>query len=706
MSDFDIGELVYPLTEEDIYFRERVEHGRESGDIHIEASLVDFLRVLLIHKECNKNGKLKVLWIENNPERIMPEIDKRWDNFESQLIDIEKLVKNESGESLSDKKICRILSYIFNSFGGEIYIYTRNFRKLRDKLIEAWKKGQDLSVKCKKLSDVCDKTTHTPTYSISLQNDIDFVLIDIFLGEGEVDGLEIVKLLREIAPHVPAFTFSIANDYQVTRKTILNGSDFHIHKTQVFSIPYAYYAYINIIGPLINYITTPELRRSLLGNIRYWNFKRNYLWYGDKCYHMIDHSFCHSQDNWINANKILVPLLRIGSVKGFFSKIGEQKEIDRLLYSFSMALWLHDIGHKGNNRYGEPHLIRETHGVISGELIISNPEFFGIKEVPIENIDVEKELDFYRDLTFPLGVDRKTLPQLILERVTKRKTKKLLITEMIALFSMYHKSNSPSTEREFYLNLRKGKYIPLDFYEGYSRERAPVYLEKILDILGNDGFKEVFLTLLALFRFVDGIDIKISRVGDPLEAKMRKAVIKHDCIYVQSRLEKTVKKMSMHISDPHMRSLFLINFYNNVLEKIDQNESIRINEMINQLKNFDEMEEYLALVNYLYFLKAQPGHISLHSSVEDIKIEHLGGKIFKISLMTSRSKEELEAEEVYEVGKVKETLYERLIGKNCYVIRELNNVKKYLSNLVDDKELEIELINRTTGDVLGRYPMR
>ena len=128
--------------------------------------------------------------------------------------------------------------------------------------------------------------------------------------------------------------------------------------------------------------------------------------------------------------------------------------------------------------------------------------------------------------------------------------------------------------------------------------------------------------------------------------------------------------------------------------------------MINQLKNFDEMEEYLALVNYLYFLKAQPGHISLHSSVEDIKIEHLGGKIFKISLMTSRSKEELEAEEVYEVGKVKETLYERLIGKNCYVIRELNNVKKYLSNLVDDKELEIELINRTTGDILGRYPTR
>ena len=74
--------------------------------------------------------------------------------------------------------------------------------------------------------------------------------------------------------------------------------------------------------------------------------------------------------------------------------------------------------------------------------------------------------------------------------------------------------------------------------------------------------------------------------------------------------------------------------------------------------------------------------------------------------MTSRSKEELEAEEVYEVGKVKETLYERLIGKNCYVIRELNNVKKYLSNLVDDKELEIELINRTTGDILGRYPTR
>ena len=64
----------------------------------------------------------------------------------------------------------------------------------------------------------------------------------------------------------------------------------------------------------------------------------------------------------------------------------------KLLYAFSMAIWLHDIGHKGTHRYGEPHLIRETHGIISGEIILSLPESFEIENEDNNNNHVYKDL--------------------------------------------------------------------------------------------------------------------------------------------------------------------------------------------------------------------------------------------------------------------------------------------------------------------------
>jgi hypothetical protein len=121
---------------------------------------------------------------------------------------------------------------------------------------------------------------------------------------------------------------------------------------------------------ILKFFRANKYKKNLLGNIRYWTFKKDLLWFGDKCYHMIDHSFKHTLDDWKNMNKVLVPLLK-------------EKLIDlddKLLYSFCMAIWLHDIGHKGTDVHGEPHLIRDNHGYISGELILRYPELFRIIE--------------------------------------------------------------------------------------------------------------------------------------------------------------------------------------------------------------------------------------------------------------------------------------------------------------------------------------
>ena len=64
---------------------------------------------------------------------------------------------------------------------------------------------------------------------------------------------------------------------------------------------------------------------------------KDFLWYGDKCYHMINHSYEHIIDNWKLTNQL-------------FPVINKLSISDNDLYSFCMAMWLHDIGHKGNER--------------------------------------------------------------------------------------------------------------------------------------------------------------------------------------------------------------------------------------------------------------------------------------------------------------------------------------------------------------------
>jgi len=518
------------------------------------------------------------------------------------------------------------------------------------------------------------------TWSVYL-DDMNLILVDIFLGS-EFDGVDFVNVLREIVPHVPTFILSITNDYRVVQEAFARGADFYITKNQLFSVPFLYDAYINEMGEVIKLINDEALQKSLLGNIRYWRYKRNYLSFGDKCFHMIDHSYDHIADNWETANQLLVPLLRTNFLHPEYA-FGANSKITRaeLIYAFCMAIWLHDIGHKGTHRYGEPHMIRETHGIISGEILISLPESFGIASGEHDSI--------YKGLVFPVGAEKKPVTQLILETVTKEK--RISIPEMIALFSIYHKSNSPLNEKEYYQMIDKGIFIPNDFFEESQYGKPIIHLRRILEKLDNADFSKDFLSLMALFRFIDALDIRISRVGDPREEAMKKWVIKNDLQYNLGRLKNLVERLSERFSDdPLEKASFVKNFLLDVQSKILNQESIQINALASQLSQFKEWEEYRVLLSFCYFIGAQEGHFDLHSAVSEIDIENIGGRNFKITLWTEKDEKNLKDKKVFEVGKGTETIFDRLIGKNCYILRELNSGKEGLSNIFDQVTIELK----------------
>jgi len=649
-----------------------------------------FLREEMIHKGMFKSNiklqiydlieavargtKVQVLFIENKPERNLTKIDERFK-------DVLK----------TDASLWDALSYSVRTAGGRVYLYEKKFLQLYRRLLEAKRKREkEVMITCSS----APKTKSSSMISLPLSS-FDVILVDISLEENgkrcEVDGIDFANVLREVCPGIPVFIFSIISDYDVIQKAFSKGADLYVIKNQVFSVPFLYHAYIKEMGKLIGLIEEKSLRRSLLGNIRYWKYKKNYLWFGDKCYHMIDHSFSHISDDWEIANSILFPIISRGGLKEEYKLRNGRVTRDELLYSFCMAIWLHDIGHKGNDRYGEPHLIRDTHSVISGELVLSLPEAFGIEG---------GKNDIYEELLFPVGEEKKPVTQLILEQAKKRGA--LTIPEMIALFVIYHKSNCPLREKEYYKMVREGKFIPLDFFENSDKKRGVITLERILEEMSDPDFKRDFFSLVALFRFIDGLDIKISRVGDPNEEKLKKWVIKRDREYNFKRLRRLVENMALRFSnDPLQQELFVKSFSLDIEEKIREEKSLSLSELARHLTRFEEWwEEYRMLLNYCYFISAQPGHFDLHSSIERIEIRHLCGKKFEITLWTERTEKDLKDKKVFEVGKGTQTLYDRIIGKDkCYVIKELNTGKEDLKKLID--EVTIVLKSSITGDTIG-----
>ena len=546
---------------------------------------------------------------------------------------------------------------------------------------------------------------------------IDLILIDIFLDEGaNFSGLDFLRLFTILHPEIPAFILSGSEDTEVIGKTIKGKADYYILKKNIFSLPFIYYKYLDDLGALINYIEKPELKRNLIGNIRYWRFKKEFLWFGDKCYHMINHSFNHVENDWRIAHQVFIPILdHFG--KDYFSDEG--------LYCFFMGIWLHDIGHKGNERYGEPHEIRDLHGLISAELILKHPEHYGIYGYNKPDSSPYRWLSFRHPRTAP-QIIRERIASLeaagrVLKQVDKKvnveqPVQKLTILEKIALFCIYHKSNFPMDEEDLRNIVRKGKRIPRDCYENFNRSTSPIHLKSFSDLMGDQNL----LQLMALFRFIDGLDINENRVGDETEEGVKKETIKRDLNYQLFKLKNDVSQLAgTHLGNSGKERRFISIFYDQVEKDIQEQQWISEDLKKEQRRFLDTLQvdvpldNYYMLTEYIEFISVQDGHFDLHNSIHKLEIKDVlqgNGKLrFRIKYISRKQADILNDKDkvtVKERGqKEGRTIRDHLLGEleekdgkktkfrknDGYVRRELNSVKEYLKDWFDLKNTKIYL---------------
>lgn len=639
----EAGMLIYEETRSKakIPFR----HGKESELLQDKKNQMWFYYLLLASLFTAKRlpQPLKILWIENNPERNLESINSCLPLY------------------INCNSIKEIMKQFCNLFNFEIDILEAGFKETYYALLKYRESIEEARITVSSLKDAQNSL-------ISLKNieKYSLILVDIFLGEDvDVNGVDFIRMFTNLFPHIPTFILSVCDDYEVVSDAIRSGADYYILKNDILSLPLAYFLFIRNLGRVIEFINNDTLKKSIIGNIRYWTFKKNFLWFGDKCYHMVEHAYQHTLEDWIIANIILGPLLQ-----NKYLSVS-----DDMLYSFLMAIWLHDIGHKGNGKYGEPYQIRDNHGYISAEFILKYPHLLGIDDSD----------QYYKDL-YRSKKRTNSAVKVLYQRIKKKKN--ISITEMIALFTLYHKSNCPITEKEFKKINSQERFVPLEYFEK-GEPQAIMTLEKIVKVLEDQAIQRHLLILAFLFRLIDSLDISHSRVGDVTEEAFKKIVIENDRLYITKKLKKERKKMAIDGSWKSLvqKSKVIEVLKEDVIDRKESGKNLSFGKLKKSFSYANDSLNFKKLENFASFIALQPDHFDLHSSIEKLKIEFDGR--FIIYVFLNKPKQTLQKKKIKERGWKEETLWDRIAGNkhkkiSSYFFREWESGWEILENILRD----------------------
>lgn len=695
---------------EKLYSRERVEH------------LYDYIEALKAFlDEGLWNTELKILIIDNNLRSFENPLKELLEIIPEYKFYLKKLEANKFEQYSKFKKDLE---------------WKKDAEEQKDKII-------DLLLLS---NDGADSLKETKIKEIKIKN-LDLILLDLDLGGGgvQLEGEELLELFNQYHPEIPCFIFSSINEFNTIRKTLQGGANGYITKQRMISLPDKIRSYYEEeIGKIVyGYINDDSLRRNLVGNLRYWKYKKDLIWFGDKCFHMINHTYQHAKNNWKIANQILPPI--IDYINCLATQGDKNKSISgEDLYSLYMAIWLHDMGHKGNEQYGDAHEIRDLHGLISGELLLKYPKFYGIYGYSDNVIKSPYQWGTYRH--------PKTAPQMIRERMavldlanslandpsdlTSKDNiiRKATLLERIALISIYHKSNFPLDDGDIKRIQGKGKKIPNDCRENFDRETYPIHLQSICNFM--DGANPNFIGIVTLFRFIDALDIRKNRVGDITEENIKKETIRRDLDQQLLKLKKEVEKL-IHIGkiEKGKERRFFSLFYEQPVEGIRVRKGID-KELKKEQRAFLDLlpeepptENYTMLLEYIQYLSVQDLHFDLHNSIKEIEItctERGKGRKphFEIAFISDKTTDYLKSKdhsvrEWWQAPDEGRSIAEYLLGSTDeekkdnkgnkdkkkipgYVRRELNDGKRYLKKWIDLENTSVKL-KPSDGEPLKEY---
>lgn len=102
------------------------------------------------------------------------------------------------------------------------------------------------------------------------------------------------------------------------------------------------------------------------------------------------------------------------------------------------------------------------------------------------------------------------------------------------------------------------------------------------------------------------------------------------------------------------------------------------------------MENYKALVDYAAFIALQLDHFDLHLSIKEMRFEYINDDHLLITLITDKDENWLRGRQVRERGRKSQSIYERLIGENNYIFKEIEDAEQYLGCFFSNITVKLE----------------
>ncbi len=210
---------------------------------------------------------------------------------------------------------------------------------------------------------------------------IDIILQDIYLGQGQPLGQELANDYFEVAPQAMVFLLT-AMELEVLATTgVARKADRTVSKRHVLGFLWEYYCrFKELFGELLwpawcasagvqsGLASTANLRH-LFGSLRKWHFEPEILFHGYALPEMTEHAHRHTAGLWQLAQDVLVPLLDgPRQVQPGVSLTSEERIL------LCLGIWMHDIGHVGDDDFTDSVSIRALHGSISDRRLLRDPD--------------------------------------------------------------------------------------------------------------------------------------------------------------------------------------------------------------------------------------------------------------------------------------------------------------------------------------------
>lgn len=505
----------FHFLEDPVAYRTKTLHGAKPEEAVADLRKLKWLDAAATY---GRSPNLKVLVVENNPE---------------DLADRNKA----TGDAL--KKIAdtgRLSPLEFHSVNAEFYLVKDNFETLAAKL----RQGKVHAIKW----NPSEPKNFNVTGDLNC-SEIDLVLQDIVLGkEGKeqlFSGLDLTPEFYHACPQ--ALVFLITN---LDVETLVGSGDVNwkyvdciVSKQALATLWYEYRrCFRERFGKMFWADwgkvddNDRKLLRNLFGSLRRWQIEPDILWHGQTLPEMIDHANRHVSALWKLVNDVIGTLMENGGANLNVLSL-------RHRVALSVAIWMHDVGHRGDEYFANSMDIRAAHAGISERLLLRNPDAYGLgwlleglPHAPCCSHSSSREKDE--------RLKCRNRPNCV------EMSQPLCLLREAGLLCRHHQSNAPLDVTSLQAMAKRGKEpsvyslvpdegiqqsedSPEDFLRKITNDALPppspqgVLVRTLEDFATSD--KSNFRALAGVMRMLDALQIHRARVGSMASIKSFQAFL-------------------------------------------------------------------------------------------------------------------------------------------------------------------------------------